>query len=354
MGILDFLRRRAPETRASGSGYTAQLIQAREAFISGRRGIAELTATAQSCVTLWESAFAIADVDGTTFLDKATMALIGRSVALNGEAVFLITGDGLVPATDWDLSTRNGRPRAYRLSLPEAGGGRSATALASEVLHVRTGADMTTPWTGTAPLRRAQLTAGLLHAVESALAETFETAPIGSIVLPLPEGSADDMASMRAAFRGRRGSVMVIEGAAQATAAGMNPNPGQRKEDLTPDLGKAMTAEILAAARDAICLAFGVLPALANRAATGPAIREAQRHLALWQLQPLAEVVAEEASVMLGAVIRIDCLRPLQAYDAGGRARALASLVQTMAAAKEAGIAPGDFAAALHLVDWRD
>src|SRR5690606_9111317 len=50
------------EARSSGSGYTAQVMAARDSFISGRRGVAELTATVQSCVSLWEGGFAMADV----------------------------------------------------------------------------------------------------------------------------------------------------------------------------------------------------------------------------------------------------------------------------------------------------
>jgi len=41
--------------------------------------------------------------------------------------------------------------------------------------------------------------------------------------------------------------------------------------------------------------------------------------------------------------------RQLQAYDAGGRARALTAIVGALAAAKEAGVDPGT---ALKLVDW--
>ncbi|MCO8144850.1 phage portal protein [Rhodovulum tesquicola] len=350
MGLFDFFRRK-PETRAAASGFTAEIIAAREAYISGSRGIAELTATAQTCVSLWESGLALADVDGTDLLDRRTMALAGRAAALRGEAVFLITDEGLVPCSDWDLTTRNGRPRAYRLSIAESGGGRTFTALAAEVLHLRIGCDPAAPYYGTAPLKRAQLTAGLLNAVENALAETFETAPIGSQIVPLPDSAPDDMDNMRAAFRGRRGSVLVVEGVAQATAAGMNPQLGQRREDLTPNIKDAMAIETMQAARDAIGAAFGVLPGLLNRATTGPMVREAQRHLATWQLQPLAELLAEEATQKLGAPVRIDTLRPLQAFDAGGRARALSAIIGAMAQAKEAGIDPD---LALKLVDWHE
>jgi hypothetical protein len=72
------------ENRAVGSGFTAEIIAARESYISGRRGIGELTATAQSCVSLWEGAMALADVSGTDLLDRRSMALVARSVALPG------------------------------------------------------------------------------------------------------------------------------------------------------------------------------------------------------------------------------------------------------------------------------
>ncbi|MEM8823167.1 MAG: phage portal protein [Pseudomonadota bacterium] len=345
---------RPMEARSSGAGYTAQVMAARDNFISGRRGVAELTSAVQSCVSLWENGLAMADVSGTELLTRQTMAMIARGVALNGEAVFLITEGGLVPATDWDVTTRDGMPRAYRLSIPEAGGGRTVTALAAEVLHLRIGADNLTPWIGIAPLRRSSLTGAMLHAVESALAETFENAPLGSQIVPLPDTGAEDMATMRGAFRGRRGSTLVIEGVAQATAAGMNPQLGQKPDQLSPDLSKSMTAETLAAAREGILMAYGVLPSLVNRAATGPAVREAQRQLAIWTLQPIAALLAEEASRKLGAVVEIDTTRPLQAFDAGGRARALSAIVKTMAEAKEAGIPPGDVSGAMRMVDWKE
>ena len=80
----------------------------------------------------------------------------------------------LVPASDWDLSTQYGKPKAYRLSVPEAGGGQTVTALAAEVLHFRIGSDAAAPWTGSSPLSRASLSAGMLHSIESALSEVFE------------------------------------------------------------------------------------------------------------------------------------------------------------------------------------
>jgi phage portal protein BeeE len=334
------------------AGFTASILAARESYISGRSGLAELTATVQACVSLWEGAFALADVSGTDLLDRRSMALLARSLALRGEAVFLIR-DRLVPASDWDLSTRNGEPRAYRLSVPEAGGGRSETVLAAEVLHVRLAADPVAPWTGNAPLRRASLSAQLLHEVEQALHETFRDAPLGSQVLSLDAGGGEALESVRGHLRGRRGASLIIEHVTHSIAAGA-PEPWRPPSDLSPKLRDAMAVETLDAARGAICNVFGVLPALLNPATTGPLVREAQRHLATWTLQPIAELVAEEASAKLGAPVTIDVHRPLQSFDAGGSARAVAGLVQALAQAKEAGLSDAAVAAAFSALDWSE
>lgn len=340
------------ETRSSGSGYTAQIMGARESYISGMSNLGELTGAVQSSVSLWEGALALADVQGTDLITRRTMTLTARSLALRGEAVFLIKENGLIPCADWDLSTRHGEPRAYRVSISEAGGGNTQTALAGEILHFRIGADQVAPWTGTAPLRCAPISAELLHEVESALRDVYRDAPLGSLILPLPDSSSDNMANMRGAFRGKRGATLVIEGVAQATATGMNPQLGQKPDNLSPDLSKSMTTQTLEAARDAIYSAYGILPGLHNRATTGPMVREAQRHLAQWTLQPIALLMAEEASQKLGGDVFIDVMRPVQAYDVGGRARALSAIVTALAQAKEQGLSPAEFDFAAKLVNW--
>jgi hypothetical protein len=356
MGILSFLRRKAPEveTRSSGSGFTAEILSARESYISGSRGIAELTGTAQACVSLWEGALSLADVRGAPMLERHVMAGLARSLALRGEFVGLITDRGLVAASDWELRTRDARPTAYRLSIPEAGGGRNVTVLAAEVLHVRIGADPVAPWLGTAPLRRASLSAGLLHAVESALAEVYELAPLGSQVIPFPETAGADMATLGREFRGRRGRVLLRESVNVGAAGGPAPATDWKPQDTTPDLARALPIEALHAARESVALAFGVLPALLHRSTTGPLVREAQRHLATWTLQPIVELVAAEATEKLGTEVEIDVHRPLQSFDAGGSARALSAIIGAMAQAKEAGLSDAQVAAAFGALDWSE
>jgi len=350
-----FKRQAVPEieARSSGAGYTAQLVSARQSYIGGVSGLAELTAAVQSSVSLWEGGFSLADVRGTDLLSRQSMALTARGLALRGEAVFLIR-DRLIPATDWDMTTRDGVPRAYRLRIPEVGGGRSETALAAEVLHFRIGCDAVTPWAGSAPLRRSQLSAQLLHELETALRDVFHDAPLGSQIIPVPEGSAEDMAGLRAGFRGRRGAALVIEGVAQAVGAGMHPQLGKAPDQLSPDLSRTLADKVLSEAKAAVFSAFGVLPGLQNPATTGPMVREAQRHLAQLVLQPVAMLMAEEATAKLGGAVSIDVVRPMQAFDAGGKARALSTMVAALAAAKEAGIEGATLQDALAFIDWAD
>lgn len=358
MGIMDLFRRGVPksgesETRAVAMGYTADLVAARAEWLSGRSCTAELTATVQSCVSLWESGFTLADVTGTDLLDRRSLAMLARSLALRGEAVFLIR-DRLLPVTDWDMKTRDGEPTAYRVSVSEVGGGRSQTVLAAEVLHVRIGSSPVTPWAGTSPLHRASLSAELLQQVEGALRDVWKDAPIGSQIIPLPDSSSEDMAALRRSFRGARGQSLVVEGVAQATAAGMNPQLEKKVEGLTPDLQRAMPAETLTAARGAILMAYGVLPALVNPATTGPLVREAQRHLAQLVLQPIAMLVADEASAKLGQTVKLDVVRPMQAFDHGGKARAFGAMLQAYATAKEAGLDGAAMQDAMTFIDWQE
>lgn len=353
MGLAQILGRKPIETRAVQPGYTASLMAAREAWISGVSGLAEMTAAVQASVSLWEAGLSLADVQGTDLLDRRTLAMIARALALRGECVFLVR-DQLVPCTDWDLSTRYGRPRVYRVGLPEIGGGHSETALAGEVLHFRIGCEAATPWAGSAPLSRARLSAGLLDQLMTALRDVFRDAPIGSQIIPVPESSPADMEAMRAGFRGRRGAALLIEGVAVSTAAGMNPNIGKSPDQLSPHLDKTLADKLLIEAKAEVHSVFGILPGLVNPSTTGPMVREAQRHLAQLVLQPIANLIAEEASDKLDAPVTIDVVRPMQAFDHGGKARALGTMLQAMATAKEAGLDGATIKDALAFIDWAD
>jgi phage portal protein BeeE len=348
--MFGWFKRQKTETRSSVSSYTAEIMAARESYIAGRSGLAELTATVQACVALWEGGLTVADVDGAEdLLTPRIMQLAARGLALRGEAVFLVTENGLVPVANWDVSTRDGAPTAYRLMIPEVGGGRTEVALAGQVLHFRIGCDPATPFAGQSPLRRASLSAGLLNAIEAALAEVWENAPIGSSIVPFPETAETSLEALGRGFRGKRGRVLLRESTNVSAAGGAAPNSDWRPQDTTPDLTRVVPVEALGAARDGIASVFGVLPCLLTPAAQGPAIREAQRHLAQWTLAPIAGLIAEEATLKLGVDVAVDVVRPVQAHDASGKARAFATIISALSEAKTAGV---DTAMALRLLAW--
>ena len=132
------------------------------------------------------------------------------------------------------------------------------------------------------------------------------------------------------------------------------PAQDWRPSSLSPDLERSAVATTHASARDSIASAFGVLPALFANSAAGPLVREAQRHLCQWTLQPIAELIEEEVEAKMGGDVSIDTMRPLHAWDAGGRARAMLTVVQALAMAKQGEVNQGDIDKALELVDWGD
>lgn len=83
----------------------------------------------------------------------------------------------------------------------------------------------------------------------------------------------------------------------------------------------------------------------------GPLIREVQRHLVQFMLQPIAELVAQEASDKLGVKVSLDLVSPLQAFDQGGRARAFATMIEGLGTAKAAGLTPDAVKTALQFID---
>ena len=62
--------------------------------------------------------------------------------------------------------------------------------------------------------------------------------------------------------------------------------------------------------------------------------------------------MAEECTNKLGGAVSIDTIRPLQAHDASGRARALQTIIETMGRAKELGLTSEQFAAAVTAVNF--
>ena len=97
-----------------------------------------------------------------------------------------------------------------------------------------------------------------------------------------------------AGFRGKRGRVMIRESTQVSAVGGVaTPYGDWKPQEVTPDLAKALPREMLIESRNSIMNVFGVLPLMFDKAAEGSSIREDQRHLAGWTLQPIAGYEAQ-------------------------------------------------------------
>jgi hypothetical protein len=70
--------------------------------------------------------------------------------------------------------------------------------------------------------------------VESALAEVFENAPLGSLVMPFPESGETDLETLGRGFRGRRGRVLLRESVNVSAAGGPAPASDWKPADMSP------------------------------------------------------------------------------------------------------------------------
>ncbi|MDZ4867324.1 MAG: hypothetical protein SGI91_08400 [Alphaproteobacteria bacterium] len=65
----------------------------------------------------------------------------------------------------------------------------------------------------------------------------------------------------------------------------------------------------------------------------------------------MAQIIAHEASEKLGTKVELDLVSPPQAFDAGGRARAFATMIEGLSSAKAAGLSREAVKVALQFID---
>lgn len=305
---------------------------------TGARGEIIRTGALQTCANLWGAGFSRAWVDGVN-IPAGRLRFIGRALALTGNCVFYSPApDVWRVVNDFDIATRDGDAFAYRLSVADASGPQSITALAGDVLHFKINETAAAPWYGVAPWHDAGLTSEWLAAVESAASELYQNAPIGSQVITTPEDPNGQNTKLGASFRGKRGRILLKESQQVMAAGGPSPSSDWTPREVGPNIDRAQFPENTEAASAAILGAYGVAPAMIDPKATAQAIREADRHLVQWTLQGVADDVAHEIGLKHGTPARLDLVRGTRSYDAGGRARAANSIIQAMQAAKESNL----------------
>ena len=307
------------ETRS----YASILLDAAEAAAEGTAAD-RLSGAVEGCAGLWERAFASAECPRLT---ATQLALMGRSLMLTGEALFVREGSGVgSPANTYTLEGRQSNPSRwrYRLDLPYPTTTKTVTRAGSDVLHVRIGATRERPYKGRSPLSNSEATAAILAALEASL--KFEASgPVATLIpVPDPERSGtvpDDIAKAR-------GRAVLVETTQSGGGEGYPARPARDWQGSR--LGPNMPSAEVESRRDverSVAAACGVPPVLLGLAGPGSAdSRESWRQFVFATIQPIARIIeAELDRIGLAGTVSFE---RLAASDISGRARAFGSLTK--------------------------
>ena len=341
MSLRDWFRGGRVERR--DASYTDSLTTALLQVAGGGR-LADPTQTAAAAIAalLYSSALASGDwaPDGIlrSALDRRYMAMLGRDLVLRGEAVaeIVVSMDGLRlrPASSWTILGTGTDPGEWTYQLwfnGPSGARRSAFLPAAAVLHFRRGEVSRAPWRGVSPLASAGLSARALAEVEGMIGD--EASGARGYVLPVPanpdpDDEDDPLAELRRDMGGLRGQLTVTETTAGGWGEGRIAAP---TTDYKPvRIGGAWPQQVeqtRAGIMPTVLSAAGIPPSLADPRSDGTSKRESYRFFLHATVQPLAEVIAEEAAAKLDVPGAALTFTRLSAGDVAGRARSVRSLV---------------------------
>ena len=336
--------KKRPEKRAAS--FTDAILEAHyNAAATGASANARATAALETCAGLWSRALGGAEIS-TPWVTPDVLAITGRELVRRGEAVFLIEiMDGqpmLYAASSWDVRGRsmNEDEWVYQLYLSAPDDTRTRLVRGEQVVHVRYGADASSPWLGKSPVAVASATGRLMGNLEGRLAQ--ETGGLSAYLLPVPHGlvqppdhdpdvtdpdtaTFDPLSGIKDTLRKARGNAALIETTADAWGKGGDEAP---RQDWEPKRIGANPPEVLEALRRSteasVFSACGVPPSLvAPSQATG--VREGWRLFLSGTMAPVAALVAHEMRRKLdpAATIRLDRLHGLDV-----RSRVFSSLVR--------------------------
>ena len=329
MGLFS---RKPKETRASS--YTDMRLADAEASVRGDGVDSNAIAAVQAAAGLWARSFAVAVVEpavpATRMLTAAVLHDLGRSLVLQGEAVYLIDQAGgelqLLRAADWDIYG-GVRSWTYRLTLSGPSGTMTRRVPADSVLHPRINQDASTPYKGQSPVALAGLTSGLAAHIEKSLRS--EAKSTSGYVVPAPTDGMgeDELGELKADVSSLKGRTAIVPSMQRAWSdSGVGPGTANWKvQRLGIDPPEALVG-LRSDAALAVLSACGCPPELFQGRADGTARREAWRTFLHGTLQGAADVIATELSEKLETPVKLNFNR-LVASDIQGRARAFSSLI---------------------------
>ena len=300
-------------------------------------------AAIESAAGIWSRALMSATVEGDRRVMEAVtprfLKLVARDWIRRGDSVHAISvnDDGnisLLPAASWDV---NGGPdpRAwwYRVDVFAPSNTETVRIPAAGVVHSQWAHNPEEPWRGVSPWRLANLSAGLLAALERALAAEAGT-PVGTL-LPQPDVGGDEDPDDDDELAQLRTVIANLEGAAafvptQAGGYGQGVAEAPRADWKKTRLG-ADPPQSLIGLREQVELsifgACGIPPALVIGRTDGTLARESWRRFVTGSVEPMANELAGILSEALETPVSFG-FRSLWAHDLVGRVTAYDKLTK--------------------------
>ena len=303
---------------------------------------------------MWARGLSLARVEPqtrrTAALTPSLLALIGRALCRSGEILFDLKVVGgrmmLLPASAAYVTTGSGDRRTWIYTVTVDGPGSTTTVYRgrSGVAHLQYMVDPVRPWLGRPAWASASLSANLLAGIERQLAG--EAASASGYILPTPDvgergqdgadadEEEDPLTTLRRDLAAAGGRTML----APTTSAGFGAGPGAApsKDYRAERFGFHPPETAIEARRDverSILAACGVPPVLGNHAAPGTSMREAWRQMTVGTVEPIAALVADQLSELLGVKITLTLPR---AADTATLVRAMQSLTGAGMTVKQA------------------
>ncbi len=322
------------------TGYTSLLITGLEATAAGTASNVLATGAAETCAGIWARALAAADVTGTGALSRRVRHRIGRDLIRHGESVHLVETRPalrLSPVSSFDV--RGGF--RYEVEVPVPPGKVERRNVHRDgVLHCQWAQDPLQPWIGSGPLQNASLLANVAARVESKMGE--EAGAPTALILPIPtDGGATNLDALRSDIADAKGGAVLAE----STVGGWDEGRqrGTREDWGAKRLGPEIPEELRELYADTLVRlaeACGIPSALVMGDADGTSQRESYRRFVMSSVEPVAALIAEEASEKLETEVEFD-FRGVWAHDIQGRATAFQKLVAGGLEASEARRAVG-------------
>ena len=345
MTVWPFTRKREPERRQSGGGYTDAIVSAIEAAASAT--VADVSSTAAieaACGALSRSLMAC-EVEAPGWVRDAVsppwLAQVGRSIVREGSSISTVEMRGdrlaLIPAAFWSFESQtqldDTDEESWRCRVSTYGPSSSVTRLLprQQLVFLRWGTSPGTRYRGQGPTSWAHLTARLQGEVERSLADE-SGGPLAQL-LTTPEGSdtdsdddSDPWAKVRASLKGARGGLALLE--TVATGGGDGPSARPARDWDPRRLGPAPTEAMVKLADMAfmrMLSACGVPPSMFT-ASDSQAQRESLRRWHMNVVVPITKLLEHELRQRLEVDVRLR--HDTYAMDMVSRAQVVDKLVR--------------------------